>query len=315
MIKVHLSKYISLVASFFILSISLWIISLPLLIVLNYLLIYLTKYEGMINYNSAYYINILIFLLPIIFTMMTTLKIVFTDIIILIKNELLKENDETISLDLNKIYKDSTNYDIVKIVNEVKCKLNYKRNINIIRVKSNIFNAYAMSNLKGQSVIVIYDGLYNSLSFEELKSVIGHELGHIINKDTISKLFNFSFQYNIMKFKKYSSMVMNFIQNLSNKIPFLGLLFLIYNLVYRLLVIIIDIVLYLNNMVQHFGYKQCEYIADNMGAKVTNNQIMINTLSIMKGLEDKNISDVNILATLLSEHPKTENRIKKLKEG
>ena len=72
---------------------------------------------------------------------------------------------------------------------------------------------------------------------------------------------------------------------------------------------------HINNMIQHFGYKQFEYIADNIGAKVTNNQTMIDTLTLMKDLEDKNKSDVNILMTLLSEHPKTENRIKKLKEG
>ena len=73
------------------------------------------------------------------------------------------------------------------MVNEVRSQLNCKMDINILRVKSNIFNAYAMSNLKGQAAIVVYDGLYNSLSFEALKSVIGHEMGHIINKDTIFK--------------------------------------------------------------------------------------------------------------------------------
>ena len=315
MIQVYLSKYLALILSFLILSISLWVISFPVLILLNYVLIYLTKYERIINYNLAYYINILIFLLPIIFTIMTTLKIVFTDIIVLIKNELLNEEDEIIILDLNKTHKDSTSNDIVKIVNEVKSKLNCKMDINVLRVKSNIFNAYAMSNLKGQAAIVVYDGLYNSLSLEALKSAIGHELGHIINKDTIFKLLNFSFQYNIVRFKKYSFIIMNFIQNMSNKIPFLGWFFLIYNLAYRLLVAITDLVLYINNMIQHFGYKQFEYIADNIGAKVTNNQTMIDTLTLMKDLEDKNKSDVNILMTLLSEHPKTENRIKKLKEG
>jgi Zn-dependent protease with chaperone function len=201
------------------------------------------------------------------------------------------------------------------MVNEVRSQLNCKMDINILRVKSNIFNAYAMSNLKGQAAIVVYDGLYNSLSFEALKSVIGHEMGHIINKDTIFKLFNFSFQYNIVRFKNYSFIIMNFIQKMSNSIPFLGLFFLIYNLAYRLLVTITDLVLYINNMIQYFGYKQFEYIADNIGAKVTSNKIMIETLTIMKDLEDENKSDVNILMTLLSEHPKTENRIKKLKEG
>ncbi len=315
MIQVYLYKYLALILSFLILSISLWVISFPVLILLNYVLIYLTKYERIINYNLAYYINILIFLLPIIFTIITTLKIVFTDIIVLIRNELLNEEDEIIILDLNKTYKDSTSNDIVKIIKEVKSELNCKMYINVLRVKSNIFNAYAMSNLKGQATIVVYDGLYNSLSFDALKSVIGHEFGHIINKDTIFKLFNFSFQYNIFRFKKYSFIVMDFIQNMSNKIPFLGLFFLIYNLVYKLLVALTDLVLYINNMIQHFGYKQFEYIADNIGAKVTNNQTMIDTLTLMKDLEDKNKSDVNILMTLLSEHPKTENRIKKLKEG
>ncbi|MCT7471179.1 M48 family metalloprotease [Aliarcobacter cryaerophilus] len=315
MIQVYISKYLSLILSFFILSISLWVISLPVLMLLNYLLIYLTKYEKLISYSLAHQINMVIFLLPIIFTIVTTLKIVFTDILVLIKDELLKEEDEIIILNLNETYKDLTSNDIVKMVNEVRSQLNCKMDINILRVKSNIFNAYAMSNLKGQAAIVVYDGLYNSLSFEALKSVIGHEMGHIINKDTIFKLFNFSFQYNIVRFKNYSFIIMNFIQKMSNSIPFLGLFFLIYNLAYRLLVTITDLVLYINNMIQYFGYKQFEYIADNIGAKVTSNKIMIETLTIMKDLEDENKSDVNILMTLLSEHPKTENRIKKLKEG
>ncbi len=75
MIQVYLSKYLSLILSFLILSISLWVISLPVLMLLNYLLIYLTKYEKLISYSLAHQINIIIFLLPIIFTIVTTLKI------------------------------------------------------------------------------------------------------------------------------------------------------------------------------------------------------------------------------------------------
>ncbi len=46
------------------------------------------------------------------------------------------------------------------------------------RVKGyNILNAFAISNIKRECIIVIYDGLLN-LNNREIQSIIGHEMGH-----------------------------------------------------------------------------------------------------------------------------------------
>lgn len=174
---------------------------------------------------------------------------------------------------------------------------------------------FAISNIKGDSVITVFDGIYHSMPKEEFKAVIGHELGHIINKDSLFKVINFAFQINIVKFKNYSFTVMNTIQNISNKIPFLGFLVLMYNLSFRIIVFIIDMIIKINELIMIFSYKQAEYIADSIGAKSTNKQTMINSLTIIKEMENNNHNQQSFLMNLLSEHPKTQNRINKLNKG
>lgn len=315
MVNNYLLKFFTSVSSFIILTIAIWIVALPFMSALHYLLYYLTKEEKMFSMVTAYYLDIFIFISPILATFLTTVKVAMQDVILIVKNELVTNNEETFILDLNEKYRDKINNDIVDMINEVKNKLNYKKNIKVVRVVSDNVNAFAISNIKGDSVITVFDGIYHSMPKEEFKAVIGHELGHIINKDSLFKVINFAFQINIVKFKNYSFTVMNTIQNISNKIPFLGFLVLMYNLSFRIIVFIIDMIIKINEVIMIFSYKQAEYIADSIGAKSTNKQTMINSLTIIKEMENNNHNQQSFLMNLLSEHPKTQNRINKLNKG
>ncbi|MCQ2375021.1 MAG: M48 family metalloprotease [Salinivirgaceae bacterium] len=80
------------------------------------------------------------------------------------------------------------------ICQEVKEKLGFVGNIDFYITGDGVVNAYSYCSGDEQRphIIEINSGLFNLLNEEELKFVIGHEIGHLINNDaTISQLFRF----------------------------------------------------------------------------------------------------------------------------
>ena len=77
---------------------------------------------------------------------------------------------------------------------EVKTKLEFEEDIDFYITGNSAVNAgaYASINEQRPHIIEINSGLFNLMNEEELKYVIGHEIGHLINKDAaISSLFGF----------------------------------------------------------------------------------------------------------------------------
>ena len=77
---------------------------------------------------------------------------------------------------------------------EVKQKLEFTGDIDFYITGNSTVNAraYASDNEKLPHIIEINSGLFNLMNEEELKYVVGHEIGHLINHDaTISALFGF----------------------------------------------------------------------------------------------------------------------------
>lgn len=77
---------------------------------------------------------------------------------------------------------------------EVKQKLEFVGNIDFYITGNSTVNAcsYASGDEQRPHIIEINSGLFNLMNEEELKYVIGHEIGHLINSDaTISQLFSF----------------------------------------------------------------------------------------------------------------------------
>lgn len=142
MVNNYLLKFFTSIFSFVILTIAIWVVALPFMSALHYLLYYLTKEEKMFSMVTAYYLDIFIFISPILATFLTTVKVAMQDVILIVKNELVTNNEETFILDLNEKYRDKINNDIVDMINEVKNKLNYKKNIKVVRVVSDNVNAF-----------------------------------------------------------------------------------------------------------------------------------------------------------------------------
>ena len=83
---------------------------------------------------------------------------------------------------------------LYSLCEEVKAKLGYNEAIDFYISGNSEVNACAFFayDEKYPHIIEINSGLYNLVNEEELKYVIGHEIGHLINGDAIiSGIFNF----------------------------------------------------------------------------------------------------------------------------
>lgn len=77
---------------------------------------------------------------------------------------------------------------------EVKNKLGYNKPIDFYISGDNTVNAHSYNSDDPQRphIIDINSGMYNLMNEEELKYVVGHEIGHLINNDAaVSSLFGF----------------------------------------------------------------------------------------------------------------------------
>lgn len=72
-----------------------------------------------------------------------------------------------------------------KLCHEVKDKLGYKEEVDFYVTGDSTINAFSIAAEGDQPDIVnVNSELFNLMSEDELRFVIGHELGHLINKDT-----------------------------------------------------------------------------------------------------------------------------------
>lgn len=86
--------------------------------------------------------------------------------------------------------------DIYDLCNEVKNKLGYTENVDFYITGDSTVNAFSVASEKEDepNIVNINSGLFDLMTRDELRFVIGHELGHLINKDTeLSRLINFVF--------------------------------------------------------------------------------------------------------------------------
>ena len=86
--------------------------------------------------------------------------------------------------------------DMYELCNSVKEKLEFKDTVDFYITGDSTVNAFSVAAEKeGQPHIVnINSGLLSLMTQDELKFVVGHELGHLINKDTsLSRLISFVF--------------------------------------------------------------------------------------------------------------------------
>lgn len=86
--------------------------------------------------------------------------------------------------------------DFYDLCHEVKDKLGYKAPVDFYITGDSTVNAFSIASEEENepNIVNINSGLFDLMTRNELKFVIGHELGHLINKDTsLARLIQFVF--------------------------------------------------------------------------------------------------------------------------
>jgi len=86
--------------------------------------------------------------------------------------------------------------DVYALCQEVKSKLHFKEDVDFYITGDSDVNAFSLAAEGEDSphIVNINSGLFSLMSSDELRFVIGHELGHLINKDSaLTRLITFVF--------------------------------------------------------------------------------------------------------------------------
>lgn len=89
--------------------------------------------------------------------------------------------------------------DFYELCNEVKQKLNFTDKVDFYITGDSSVNAFSVAaeNENEPHIVNINSALFGLMTREELRFVLGHELGHLINKDTaLARLIHFVFPPN-----------------------------------------------------------------------------------------------------------------------
>jgi Zn-dependent protease with chaperone function len=183
---------------------------------------------------------------------------------------------------------------------------------------SDEINAYAVSSMSGGAVVLtrgIIDHFLVSSSDSKdflfsLRSIMAHEMSHLINRDFLPTFFVISNQ----KATNFVSKLLHyffFVQiNFFNKIPYIGRLygstiFFIYKVINFILTIFNKyVVLVVYNFLNKFASRSIEFRCDHQGALAFGGDNMVNALHKL---------GKSGYFTIFSTHPSTKSRINNVK--
>lgn len=189
---------------------------------------------------------------------------------------------------------------------EVNSNLN--DNIELFISDKMYINAYAM----GRKTVVLTKGAIATFSRDELKGVLGHELGHLGNGDTKALLLNiigngiFTILVIMLRFAMFIFTLIVGIADGS------GIVALIMQFVQFILNIALIVLLGIGNVIMALNSRYNEYQADKFAFNIGVGAELIEALKI---LEKVSITgDISLLERLQASHPHLAYRIAKLEE-
>lgn len=174
-------------------------------------------------------------------------------------------------------------------------------------------NAFATGPSKNNSLVAISTGLYEKMTYEEIEAVLGHEIGHIANGDMVTQTL---LQGVLNTFVIFLARIIG--ETIDRKV---------FNnengngIAYTIVSFILEIVFsILASLIVMWFSRYREYRADEMGAKLSSKDNMINALKRLGNIETEPLPDKMVsmgivggnLAKLFSTHPSIENRIEAL---
>ena len=303
-----IKKWIGIISSFWISAYVMYIISMPIILV--------TTFVGRYYWNNQKYfvaesIWIISCLIPFLVTIFLVFKMLHKDILNLV-SENLDESGTPILLDAKENQEDEINKKIVNAFNKAKDKLKINKEIKLIRmVNSSYVNAFAIGNTKGEAAIVVFDELAKHADEEMMQSIIGHELGHIKNKDSITSVILYSNQYALPILENISDRISYFTLNITKEIPFVnfGAVMLLY--LYKFITLITVVPgFWITHAINLFISRESEHLADKAGVKASSKETMLKTLKFLSSIEGETPKKGSLLEFLASTHPSTNKRIK-----
>lgn len=270
-------------------------------------------HEGNVVVGNA--IKITSNLLPILAIVIFVVSQLHKDILKMAEENLTTEG-EAILLDPTQKQNNEIDQKIVDAFNEAKKRLGVEKDIKLIRIKNEpLVNAFAISNLKGEGAIVVYDGIAQA-DKEVLQAVIGHELGHIKNKDSFVTVLLYANQYAVPLLENYSMKLLNLFNELGKGIPWVGFTILAVALSYKLTLYMI---LLPGKLITHFinlhVSRQQEYLADKAGVEASSKEAMLTLLKYFAQMEEEGQKPKvsQMVEFLMSTHPPAKQRIEYVK--
>jgi len=307
-------KWIGVIISFFTSTIVLYWMAIPIMLV--GLLIYSAEMDG---YPKHPFIGglvlVITFLLPILLLGFIVFKILHKDILQLASEEL-DESGKPILINPEEEQNDEINKKIVNAFKKAKRNLGIEKDVKLIRmVNSPYVNAFAISNTKGESAIVVFDGLATSdmVTEDMIQAVIGHELGHVKNKDSITNITLYANQYALPILEDWGNKINSFALNFAKDIPWVGLVLASGIFSYRVATLMIVFpAKYIIHFINLFVSRQSEHLADKAGVEASSKDAMLKVLKFLDKIENENSEakkKSSLYEFLVSTHPPTQKRI------
>lgn len=198
---------------------------------------------------------------------------------------------------------------------ETVSKLADKVNINMpeVGIYEGDANAFATGPSKNNSLVAISTGLYNDMTLDEIEAVLAHEIGHVANGDMVTQTL---LQGILNVFVILISRAIGFVLD---KIIFKNE----NNTFYSISVFIFEILLsILASIIVMWFSRYREFRADEMGAKLSSKENMINALKRLGNISTEPLPDKMAgfgisggkIAKLFSTHPSLEKRIEALEK-
>lgn len=199
------------------------------------------------------------------------------------------------------------NEDIEKIRNifiEVASKFKIKK-INLIIVYDNSNSAFSIENSIGERSVVIYKGLLDKMTDNQLRRVIAHELSHLHYGHIKINIIIHSFFSSIENMIDFN---LNIYTWITMRISLLKPIMIFYKLYFLFIDKIYTTLLYIFNIIQLIMFKSREYERDRKASKIISKDSMIDVLTFII----KNEREKTIFEKIYDTHPSPSKRIKRL---
>ena len=179
-------------------------------------------------------------------------------------------------------------------------------NIKLYIMDTMAVNAYAV----GRKTIAVTKGAIHAFSGDELKGVLAHEFGHLVNGDTKALILNIIgngfFTLTIVALRLIMAVV-RIITGLFDSSGVISIVFWLFNFVFDIYVLAI---MFVGQLILSLTSRQAEYFADHFSYEIGFSDELIEALYTLQKIHIP--ANVSLLERLKASHPNISGRIARL---